>query len=341
MGKVFQNFKDYLTVIITVFLIILIITLILFNRIVLFIGSGEAGVLYRTFFGGTVTTRVYTEGIQFIWPWDKMYIYNARVQEIPHDFQVLTINGLKVNLSLSIRYRPEYKLISVLHQQVGEDYVNIVVIPEIENVLRVLIGRLNAEEVYTTKHSLIEKAISGAIEQIAQRYVKVDDVIIKNMKLPESVERSIRRKIEEKHRADAYKFILLREEQEKERKRIEAEGLERFDKALSMEVLHYLGIQATLELSKSDNSKVVIVGGGDNGKFPIIGSMPLAPFTEIISPKPLEVNQALDKSAVQSPETEESEVVSVAGQTEEKQDTKKNQIKETYIQKNDEPETEQ
>ncbi|MDM8540378.1 prohibitin family protein [Desulfococcaceae bacterium HSG9] len=167
-------------------------------------GPGEAGVLYRTFFGGTVTTRVYPEGIQFILPWDKMYVYNARIQEVPHDFYVLTENGFKVHLDLSIRYRPEYKLIGVLHQQVGEDYVNVVVVPEIENVLRVLIGRLNTEEVYTTEQSLIEKAISGAIEQVAQRYVKVDNVIIKKMQLPKSVEESIRKKIEQKHVADAY-----------------------------------------------------------------------------------------------------------------------------------------
>jgi len=299
MVKVYEKFKENLAVFFTFFLILLIILIILFQRIVYFIEPGEGGVLYRLFFGGTVTTRVYTEGIQFVWPWDTMYIYNGRVQEVPHEFHVLTVDGLKVDLSLSIRYRPEYKLIAVLHQQVGEDYVNIVVIPEIENVLRVLIGRLNAEEVYTTKQSLIEKAISGAIEQIAQRYVKVDNVIIKSMKLPESVEESICTKIQEKHKADAYQFKLVREEKEKDRKRIEAEGLERFRKALSPEVLHYMGIQATLELAKSDNSKVVVIGGGKDGGFPIIGSLPLAPYTELLSTVPLEMTDVTGKSGSQ------------------------------------------
>jgi len=293
-----------MAVLITVLLIITIIFLFLFDRIVLFIGPGETGVLYRTFFGGTVTTRVYPEGIQFIWPWDKMYIYNARVQETPHEFDVLTENGLKVHLDLSIRYRPEYKLIGVLHQQVGEDYVNIVVIPEIENVLRVLIGRLNAEEVYTTEQSLIEKAISGAIEQIAQRYVKVDNVIIKKMQLPDSVQKSIRNKIEQKHIADAYKFRLEREKREKERKRIEAEGLERFHKALSPEVLHWMGIQATQKFAESEGKTTIIVGAGKSG-LPVIGALPLGAFTEFI-PEP-------DKSGKSSENTAKPEPDNTAG----------------------------
>ncbi len=296
MEALSQRVKKYLPVTITFFLIFLILFLLLFNRIVIVIRSGEGGVLYRTLVGGTVTTKVYDEGVRLIFPWDKMYIYNARVQEYSHEFDALTKNGLKVHLNLSVRYRPEYKLLGVLHKEVGKEYVHIVVLPEIESVLRVLIGGLDAEEIYTTKQSLLEKAINGAIEQIAQRYVQVDDVIIKKLQLPDSVAESIRKKIEQKHVADAYVFRLRKEEEEKKRKRIEAEGLERFSKALSPEVLHYMGIQATLELSKSENAKVVITGGGKDGGLPIIGSMPLAPFTEYLSPaekKPSETNEKL------------------------------------------------
>jgi regulator of protease activity HflC (stomatin/prohibitin superfamily) len=282
MEKAYQKFKGRMAILTTIILVVLISFLLLFNRIVLLIGAGEAGVLYRTFFGGTVTTKVYEEGIQFVWPWDKMFVYNARVQEVSHDFDVLTNNGLKVHLKLSIRYHPEYKRIGVLHKRVGENYVNIVVIPEVEQVLRVLIGRLNAEEVYTTKKSLIEKAISEAIEHIAQRYVNVDDVIIKRMKLPDSVEESIKQKIRQKHRADAYKFRLIGEKQEKKRKRIEAEGLERYRKALTSEVLHWMGIQATLKIAESNNAKTVLIGQGQDG-LPIIGSLPLEPFEKYVS----------------------------------------------------------
>ena len=256
--------------------IFLVVFLLVVHRVLILIGPGEAGVLFRTFGGGTDIEKVYPEGLRIIWPWDRMFIYNCRVQEHAHYFHVLTVNGLKVHLDLSIRYRPERALVAKLHKDVGEDYVNIVVIPEIENVLRVLIGRLNAEEVYTTKRSLIEKAISEAIEQIAQRYVNVDNVIIKRMQLPESVAESIREKMRLKHEAAAYVYRLEREEEEKKRKGIEAEGLERFSLALSPEIIQYMGIQATLQLAQSNNSKVVIVGGGERG-LPIIGNMPLTP----------------------------------------------------------------
>ena len=278
MDKIYPRIKNNLSVITVFFLIILIIFLFMFNRIVYFIKSGEQGVLYRTFFGGTVVTRVYSEGIQFIWPWNKMFIYNVRVQEVPHEFYVLTKNGMKVDLSISIRYYPELKLVGLLHQKVGPDYVNIVVIPEIEHVLRVLIGRLQAEEVYTTKQAIIEKAISQAIEQITRRYVNVDAVIIKTMKLPPAVETEIQAKIKQKHRADAYKFRLEREIQEKERKRIEAEGLKILHKALTPEILRWKGIEATLKLSESENSKIVIFGGGGEGGLPIIGNIPLSHY---------------------------------------------------------------
>ncbi len=233
------------------------------------------------FFGGTRTTHVYSEGIHFIYPWDRMVVYNVRVQEVFHEFDVLTENGLKVHLFISIRYRPEYDLVGVLHKEVGPKYVKVVVIPEIENVLRVIIGQLNAEEVYTTKKAIIAKSISEAVEQIAQRYVNVDDVIIKKMYLPPMVDRSIQEKIEQKHKADAYKFRLMRETQEKERKRIEAEGLERYNRALTPQVLRWMGINATLELAKSENAKSVVIGGGKEG-LPIIGALPLQNFTEVI-----------------------------------------------------------
>ncbi|MCI5218654.1 MAG: prohibitin family protein [Candidatus Electrothrix sp. LOE2] len=317
--KVKRSFIRYLSTSISFLLIILIICILLFNRIVIFIGPGDGGVLYRLFFGGTVTTTVYPEGIQFIWPWDTMYVYNARVQEYPHEFDALTKNGLKVHLNLSVRYRPEYKLLGVLHKEIGEDYVAVVVLPEIENVLRVLIGSLDAEEIYTTKQSLLEKAINGAIEQIARRYVQVDDVIIKNIQLPDSVEESIRKKIEQKHVADAYVFRLKKEEEEKKRKQLEAEGLERFRKALSPEVLQYMGIQATLELSKSENAKVVIVGGGKDGGLPIIGNMPLGSFTENISAAGDPSSQGDNRTAKEPAVKAEAAAAQVQPRTPEKQ----------------------
>ncbi|NJL59327.1 MAG: prohibitin family protein, partial [Desulfobacteraceae bacterium] len=203
---------------------------------------------YLRFFGGTVVDRVYGEGIHFIFPWDKMYIYNVRIQQAAHEFDVLTKSGLKVRLSISIRYYPEYKLLGTLHQKVGMDYVHTVVIPEIESVLRVLVGTMEAEQVYKTENAIYENALNQAVERVAQRFVNVDVVIIKRIDMPESVEKAIREKIEQKHVAEAHIFRIEREKLEADRKRIEAQGLKDYNDilatSLSKDVLQWMGIKA-------------------------------------------------------------------------------------------------
>jgi len=280
MAKIYQKIKaairDNKPLFIIVILIHLFLFAYLFNNIVYVIYSGEAGVKYLMFFGGTKVDEVLSEGIHFILPWDKIYIYNVRVQETFHEFDVLTKNGLKIHLLISVRYRPEYNLLGVLHKNVGKDYLSKVVLPEIESVLRIIIGQIEAEEVYTTKTSLIQESLNDAIEQVSQRFVRVDDVIIKRIILPTSVQETIQYKMEQKHLAEAHLFKIEREKREAERKRIEAEGYRRYNEilssSLSEEILHWKGIEATLALSESENSKVVIIGGGKRG-LPIFGNI--------------------------------------------------------------------
>jgi len=280
MANLNLNIKHYVykkrpIVILTLLLFALFIAY-LWNFIVIIIHSGEGGVMYRLFFGGTVINKVYGEGIHIIFPWDRLHIYNCRVQEVAHEMHVLTKNGLKIDLQISIRFYPEYNLLGVLHKNVGPNYVSTVIIPEIESVLRIIIGKIDAEEVYTTKTSLIEEALNDAIEQVAQRFIHIDDVIIKKMILPKDVEKAIQYKIEKKHLANAHDYIIEREKKEATRRHIEAESLADYNKILSESIdkntILWKGIDASIELSKSNNSKVVIVGGGNHG-LPIFGSL--------------------------------------------------------------------
>jgi regulator of protease activity HflC (stomatin/prohibitin superfamily) len=277
LEKTKEKIKKNKHFIILAALFILFIFAYLFDYIVITIDSGEGGVKFRRFSNGTEINHVYGEGIHLIFPWDKMYIYNIRVQQIAHDFYVLSKSGLKVHLLISIRYYPEYELIGVLHQSVGPDYAEKVVVPEIESVLRIIVGKLNAEEVYTTETALIENALNEGIEQVAQRFIKIDDVIIKRIILPDAVENAIQKKIEEKHKAEAFIFRIEKEIREAERKRIEATGLKDYNKivnsSLSDKIITWKGIDATLQLAKSDNSKIVVIGNSKG--LPLIGSIPL------------------------------------------------------------------
>ncbi|WP_069472886.1 SPFH domain-containing protein [Candidatus Marithrix sp. Canyon 246] len=123
LKKISNWLKSKLPYFIVTLLILLLILVFFYKRIVITIQSGEAGVLYMRFFGGTVTDYVYPEGVNIIAPWDHMYIYNVRIQTKFHDFEVLTNRGLPIQLSLAIRFHPAYEMLSVLHQQVGPDYI--------------------------------------------------------------------------------------------------------------------------------------------------------------------------------------------------------------------------
>ncbi|MCP4693526.1 MAG: prohibitin family protein [Desulfobacterales bacterium] len=287
--KISTEFKDKLPFIIIFVLIFLFVFAYLYNNIVITIGPGQAGVKYRRFFGGTVVDRVFPEGIRLIFPWDKMYIYNVRVQEAPHEFNVLTRNGMTVHLSISIRYLPEYRMLGRLHKEVGPDYVKTVVIPEIENVFRVIIGRHDAEQVYTTDPAILSRQLVAAKERIMRRFINIDNVIIKRIELPQKLKVAIQNKLEQKHIAEAYKFRLEREQKEAERKAIEARGIEKFnrtvDSSLSENVLRWMGVKATLELSTSKNAKVVVIGSGKQG-LPVIGNIPLEEPDVLNGPAP-------------------------------------------------------
>jgi len=268
-----KTLKKSLASVIIFGLICLLVLVYMFKMIVYNVMPGQAGVFWDRF-TGTQVDYIYTEGLHLIFPWNKMYIYNVRIQEVSPTLHVLAKTGLKVNLYLSIRYAPKSTFLGMLHQRVGPDYVNIVIIPEIEAVLREIIGTMNADQIYTTGRTVIVKAINQAIEQVEQRYIDVDDVLIKKIELPESVEKTIRFKIEQKHLVDAHTFIVEKEKKEAERKRIEGEGIRDQLKIISSaipegQILTWKGIQATQEIAKSDNAKVIIIGGGKDG-LPII-----------------------------------------------------------------------
>lgn len=252
---------------------LLFITVFLSPRIIYNVGPGQAGVLWLRFFGGTVVDKVHPEGIRFIFPWDKLYIYNVRIQEIKHEMDVLSKNGLTFHLKISIRYRPEYDFIGLLHKQVGPDYLEKVVIPQVESVLRTTIGKYLPEEVYTTKRAVIQKYLLEASAQVSSKFIIIDEVIIRQIGLPPQIKEAIENKLKQQQLAQAYEFIIEKEKKEKIRKKIEAQGIQMFQKivakTLTDRLLAWKGVEATLSLAQSDNTKVVVIGRGKDG-LPII-----------------------------------------------------------------------
>ncbi|KJS32459.1 MAG: hypothetical protein VR64_06625 [Desulfatitalea sp. BRH_c12] len=255
------------------FLLFLFALVYLWSSIFITIQSGELGILYRRFSGGTVVDKVYGEGLRIVWPWNVMTVYNVRYQTIPHNLEVLTRKGLKIKVYLSIRYRPETEVLGVLHQVVGPDYLKKIVIPEVEATLRTVLGQHDAEEIYTTRKGVVQQVVNESLERVSQRFVKIDNVMITGLELPPKIKEAIETKLEGQQMAQAYEFKLALEEKEAERKRIEAGGIRDYnlmiESSLSEKVLKWKGVEATRDLSKSANSKVVIIGGGKDG-LPVI-----------------------------------------------------------------------
>lgn len=255
------------------FLLTLLLFIYFIPEIFINVGAGEAGVMWYRFFGGTQEDKVYGEGLHVICPWDKMYTYDVRVQERSRELTVLTKEGLTALLSVSIRFYPEYALLGVLHKKVGPAYTEKIVIPEVDSALRIAIGKLTAEELYSSRLNIVTQVVSESVEQVANNYVGINDVVIRSISLPTLVREAIEIKIQQKHLADSFVFRIQAAEQEAQRKTIEAGGLASYndivDRSLTDKVLSWQGVQATMALSTSNNTKVVIVGN-NKSELPVI-----------------------------------------------------------------------
>jgi len=257
-------------------LLVLFIIVYLAPKIFIFINAGQAGVLFRRFFGGVVATNVYGEGFHIISPWNTMTIYDMRVQQIPIEYDVLTKNGLRVKIKLSIRYHPKYETIAVLHQRIGPKYVEKIVIPVAESSVRSVVGEGTAEDLFSLREDIKTRINSKAEMGLNLNFIGLDEILIRDVMLPQRIQQAIETKEIEKQRLEAYVYILKREREETVRKEIEAFGWQNYNdlisESLNPKVLRWMGVLATRDFADSDNSKVIIMGNGTQGLPVILGS---------------------------------------------------------------------
>ena len=262
----FRRSAIYLSI---VALLLIFAFLLLSKRIIYNIHPGERGVRWSRF-GGTVLDRDYPEGLRLLPPWDEMYVYNVRVQEVHDTIVVLAANGLPITLHYSCRYRPDLNKLPQLHQTYGPEYLEVMVKPEIVSALREVIGNYRPEEIYARdEQGLLDEIYNALAAELIDRYVTIQALLIKELRLTPELEAAINEKLVADQNAEAYEFRLKREESERTRKGIEAEGIRNFEKISGISILKWRGIEATSELAKSPNSKVIIVGTTPGG-LPVI-----------------------------------------------------------------------
>jgi regulator of protease activity HflC (stomatin/prohibitin superfamily) len=267
--------------------------IIAWHWVVVTIPAGEVGVMWYRFLGGTDTVAVYPEGTHFVFPWDHMVTYNARLQTAARDFDVLTRDGLAMQVDVAVQFRLNPNNVGLLHKNIGPNYLDSLLMPTIGAEIREVVSRNSTDDTYTGRRSLIQDEIrrgaaaklmsaGSSSEAAAAPWLFIDAVLIRSMRFPSEVETSINRKMQQYQLQEEYHYRLARERLESERKQIEAEGIARFQqiigRGISENYLKWKGIDATLALAQSANAKVVVIGAGKDGMPLILGDAP-APAT--------------------------------------------------------------
>jgi regulator of protease activity HflC (stomatin/prohibitin superfamily) len=267
------------------------------------IPPGHLGVLWSRFSGGTVLGPGIDEGLRTILPWDRLYIYDARLLSHDEVYDVVTMDGLTLKVQITFRWRVRKDQLGLLHRDIGPDYLKTLLVPELGSISRTIIASHVVQDLITgtrigIQQNIFAAATGGPVEgvapelaHIAEKYVAVEDVLIRDVILPEQLKQSIERKLEQAQFAQEYDYRLASERAESERKAIEAEGIHEFQRivqsGISETYLKWRGIEATLELAKSPNAKVVIIGG-QNG-LPVIlntNATPGPSDAPVVSPPP-------------------------------------------------------
>ncbi len=257
---------------------ILIVAVILVSKSAITIGSGEAGVLYKTFGDGVVIDKPpLGEGFHLVAPWNKVFIYEVRQQEVFEKMQVLSSNGLEIKLDASAWFEPKREDLGKLHQEKGENYVQRVLLPTIRSAARSVVGRYTPEQLYSSKRDAIQAEIFEETKKIVDgQYIQLNEVLVRDVTLPPTIKEAIERKLRQEQESLEYEFRLVTADKEAQKQRIEAQGKADANRILSAsltdKILQDKGIEATLELAKSPNSKVIVVGAGDDGLPIILGN---------------------------------------------------------------------
>lgn len=256
-------------------LLLCLIIVFFFDSIVISIHSGDLGVLWRRLGAGTVIDTVYREGMHLILPINKMYIYTVRKQQFTESIDVLTLDGLTVKVKYTARYYLNKDTLPLLHQRVGPDYVNVVIRPDIRSVIRALFGQYKPEEMYTSQKAIQLRVSEQAKVRLAAQFVTLDDVPIESITLPTRISEAIESKLVQQQSDAEYIYRISIAKKEAERLQIESAGLQVYNdtvnRSLTPSILKWQGIQATKELAKSQNAKVVVIGAGSAGLPLILG----------------------------------------------------------------------
>jgi regulator of protease activity HflC (stomatin/prohibitin superfamily) len=321
--------ERHLPMLVVYLLVATLIGVILAPFMLVTVPSGYVGVLWKRFGGGTVLDphKLKAEGMRITLPWNVVFLYDLRLQSATETYNAISRDGISLTATINIRFRLKRDAVPQLHQSVGPDYIQSLIEPEIGNRMREVIAEYTAEDVYSTKRAEVqdkirqraeammgEKMMSGGESEDQENapyriplnaLLNLIDTLILGIELPKAVETAINRKIEQYYISEEYKFRVAREIRESERKKIEAEGISEFQRIVTQGIsdsyLRWRGIEATLQLAQSSNSKIVIIGNSKDGLPIILGNVDASPSSQPASPAKNEETAPRERTTAATP----------------------------------------
>jgi prohibitin 1 len=254
-------------------IIAFVLVILLFSSVTR-VGTGHVGVL--TLFGKVQTGETLSEGIHLINPLKTNNELSIQTQTLKESASVPSSEGLMMSLDTSLIYHLNPEHAAEVFQKIGADYENVVVEPTLRSAIRESTASHTANALYTGEREMVAKQIYDQVTtQLSQRGLIVESVLLRDIQLPATLKASIEAKQQAEQEALAMNFRLQKETQEAQRKRIEAAGVRDFQQIVAQGItpslLEWKGIEATENLAKSPNTKVVVVGNNKNGLPLILG----------------------------------------------------------------------
>ena len=248
-------------------LVLLVFAVIVASSATSCVRTGHVGVV-SVF--GRVTGQTLGEGIHIVNPVANVTELSIKTQEIKEKAAVPSKEGLIMGLEASILYHLDPAQAATVYQQVGPTFAEVLLIPTFRSAIRAITAGNTAASLYSDgREGIAQQILEDVRRQVAPRGIIVENVLLRDLQLPESLKHAIEAKQQAQQEAQRMEFVLQREKQEAERKRVEAAGIKDFQdivsQGISEKLLEWKGIEATMELVKSQNSKVIIVGNSKNG----------------------------------------------------------------------------
>jgi regulator of protease activity HflC (stomatin/prohibitin superfamily) len=236
------------------------------SKMLVIIPTGKVGVAD---FEGQVAPNTLTPGFHVMNPFSDVVTFSTRLTDIKETIEATSQEGLAFNMDVSIQYRLDPQQAARVYQQIGTDEREIV-ISRFRSIVRETTAMYPADAIYSSKRQDVAARMQQRLtQQIVPLGYVIEAVLLREVQIPNTLQAAIQEKLKAEQASQQMTFVLEREKQEAERKRIEARGQADAQKILSQgltpSVLQLRSIEATEKLAQSSNAKVIVVGGSSHG----------------------------------------------------------------------------